>query len=168
MLAFSSDPCLRYVLDTPEKLLQGFHAFAGGMGGAALDEGAAWLAEDAAAGQVAATTSTIGWRIDSRKVLRVMARSCSKNDMVRLGRVLAAGGAVRTCGFCVRPQAPASESAGWSVGRRNLRFHRTKPACPHRPARVHPSRMGASANKEMDGFNAWRVELVKAAGLQPQ
>ena len=36
MLAFSGDPCLRYVLDTPGKLLQGFHAFAGGMGGAAL------------------------------------------------------------------------------------------------------------------------------------
>ena len=49
MLAFSSDPCLRYVLDTPEKLLKGFRAFAGAMGGAALDEGAAWLAEDAAA-----------------------------------------------------------------------------------------------------------------------
>lgn len=49
MLAFSGDPCLRYVLDTPAKLLKGFHAFAGAMGGAALDEGAAWLAEDAAA-----------------------------------------------------------------------------------------------------------------------
>lgn len=49
MLAFSSDPCLRYVLDTPAKLLKGFRAFAGGMGGAALEQGAAWLAEDAAA-----------------------------------------------------------------------------------------------------------------------
>jgi ribosomal protein S18 acetylase RimI-like enzyme len=49
MLAFSSDPCLRYVLDTPAKLLDGFHGFAGAMGGAAVDAGAAWLAEDAAA-----------------------------------------------------------------------------------------------------------------------
>ena len=48
MLAFSSDPCLRYVLDTPEKLLRGFHAFADAMGGAALDEGTAWIADDIA------------------------------------------------------------------------------------------------------------------------
>ena len=49
MLAFSGDPCLRYVLDTPEKLLKGFHDFAVAMGGPALDEGTAWLAEDGAA-----------------------------------------------------------------------------------------------------------------------
>lgn len=49
MLAFSGDPCLRYMLDTPDKLLKGFHAFAAAMGGAALDQGSAWLAEDAAA-----------------------------------------------------------------------------------------------------------------------
>ncbi|WP_309088021.1 GNAT family N-acetyltransferase [Phenylobacterium sp.] len=49
MLAFSGDPCLRYVLDTPEKLLKGFRPFARAMGGAALEAGTAWLAEDAAA-----------------------------------------------------------------------------------------------------------------------
>lgn len=49
MLAFASDPCLRYLLDTPEKLLRAFHPFADAMGGAALDLGSAWLADDGAA-----------------------------------------------------------------------------------------------------------------------
>jgi GNAT superfamily N-acetyltransferase len=49
MLAFSTDPCLRFVLDTPEKLFRGFRAFATGMGGAAVELGTAWIAEDGGA-----------------------------------------------------------------------------------------------------------------------
>jgi ribosomal protein S18 acetylase RimI-like enzyme len=49
MLAFSSDPCLRYILDTPDKLFAGFRPFATGMGGAGLEHGTAWLADDGAA-----------------------------------------------------------------------------------------------------------------------
>lgn len=49
MLAFATDPCLRYLLDTPEALFKGFHRFAMAMGGAALGEGTAWLAEEGAA-----------------------------------------------------------------------------------------------------------------------
>ncbi len=49
MLAFSSDPCLRYLLWTPGALFKGFRPFAIGMGGAALEHGTAWLADDGAA-----------------------------------------------------------------------------------------------------------------------
>jgi ribosomal protein S18 acetylase RimI-like enzyme len=47
MLAFASDPCLRYLLSTPQALLAGFRPFATGMGGASLAAGTAWLAADA-------------------------------------------------------------------------------------------------------------------------
>jgi ribosomal protein S18 acetylase RimI-like enzyme len=49
MLAFSTDPCLRYLLWSPAALFQGFRRFATGMGGAALEHGTAWLADDGAA-----------------------------------------------------------------------------------------------------------------------
>lgn len=49
MLAFSTDPCLRFALDTPDKLFRGFRAFATGMGGASVKLGTAWIAEDGAA-----------------------------------------------------------------------------------------------------------------------
>jgi hypothetical protein len=49
MLAFSTDPCLRYLLWSPQALFQGFRRFATGMGGAALEHGTAWLADDGAA-----------------------------------------------------------------------------------------------------------------------
>ena len=50
MLAFSTDPCLRYLLDTPNALFRGFRPFATAMGGAAAASGAAWLADDGTAG----------------------------------------------------------------------------------------------------------------------
>jgi len=49
MLAFSTDPCLRYLMDTPDRLFRGFRRFAMGMGGAAVEHGAAWIADDGAA-----------------------------------------------------------------------------------------------------------------------
>jgi ribosomal protein S18 acetylase RimI-like enzyme len=49
MLAFSTDPCLRYLLDTPGALFKGFRPFATAMGGAGLAAGTAWLAGDGAA-----------------------------------------------------------------------------------------------------------------------
>ena len=49
LLAFSTDPCLRYLLATPAALFKGFRPFATGMGGAALEQGTAWLADDGAA-----------------------------------------------------------------------------------------------------------------------
>lgn len=49
LLAFSGDPCTRFILDTPDKFVAGFRPFATGMGGAALEHGSAWLADDGAA-----------------------------------------------------------------------------------------------------------------------
>ena len=49
MLAFSGDPCLRYLLSSPAAFFKGFRPFATGMGGAALAQGTAWLADDGAA-----------------------------------------------------------------------------------------------------------------------
>jgi ribosomal protein S18 acetylase RimI-like enzyme len=49
MLAFSGDPCLRYLLNSPAAFFKGFRPFATGMGGAALAQGTAWLADDGAA-----------------------------------------------------------------------------------------------------------------------
>lgn len=49
MLAFAADPCLRFILDTPDKFFKAFRPFAAGMGGGALEAGTAWLADDGAA-----------------------------------------------------------------------------------------------------------------------
>lgn len=84
MLAFSGDPCLRYVLDTPEKLLKGFHAFAGAMGGAALDEGTAWLAEDAAA---AALWLPPGVTSDREAMMAVIGELAREEKLPVLGEV---------------------------------------------------------------------------------
>jgi ribosomal protein S18 acetylase RimI-like enzyme len=84
MLAFSGDPCLRYVLDTPGKLLKGFHAFAGAMGGAGLDEGTAWLAEDAAA---AALWLPPGVTSDREAMLAVVGELARAEKLPVLGEV---------------------------------------------------------------------------------
>ena len=106
-----------------------------------------------------ATTSTIGWRIDSRKVLRVMARSCSKNDMVRLGRVLAAGGAVRTGGFCVRPQAPASEGVSGGASKRRAVHPLVSPreTCLSAPPRPRAPEPDGCKREERNG----RIQRMK-------
>lgn len=49
MLAFAGDPCTRYTFATPNAYVAGFQPFAAAMGGAAIDHGAAWIAEDSAA-----------------------------------------------------------------------------------------------------------------------
>ncbi|WP_374472210.1 GNAT family N-acetyltransferase [Phenylobacterium sp.] len=84
MLAFSGDPCLRYVLDTPGKLLEGFRAFAGGMGGAALDQGTAWLAEEAAA---AALWLPPGVTSDREAMLAVVAELARPEKLPVLGEL---------------------------------------------------------------------------------
>lgn len=84
MLAFSGDPCLRYVLDTPEKLLKGFHRFAGGMGGAAVDLGSAWLAEDDAA---AALWLPPGVSSDREAMMTVVGELAREEKLPVLGEV---------------------------------------------------------------------------------
>lgn len=84
MLAFSGDPCLRYMLDTPQKLLTGFHAFAGAMGGAALDHGTAWIAEDGAA---AALWLPPGVSSDQERMLTVIGEHARAEKLPTLGEV---------------------------------------------------------------------------------
>jgi ribosomal protein S18 acetylase RimI-like enzyme len=84
MLAFASDPCLRFVLDTPAKLLRGFHPFATGMGGAALDHGTAWIAEDGAA---AALWLPPGVTSDRDAMLAVVGEMAREEKLPTLGEV---------------------------------------------------------------------------------
>lgn len=49
MLAFASDPCLRYLLASPRAFLGAFREFAAGMGAGSVEAGAAWLATDGGA-----------------------------------------------------------------------------------------------------------------------
>jgi len=49
MLAFAGDPCTRYMFAAPEAFVAGFQPFAAAMGGAAIEHGSAWLADNCAA-----------------------------------------------------------------------------------------------------------------------
>lgn len=49
MLAFSTDPCLRFMLARPDAFFAGFRSFATAMGGAGLEHGTAWLADEGGA-----------------------------------------------------------------------------------------------------------------------
>jgi ribosomal protein S18 acetylase RimI-like enzyme len=69
MLAFSTDPCLRFMMDTPARFFAGFRPFATGMGGAAVEHGSAWLADDGAA---AALWLPPGVSSDSEAMLGVL------------------------------------------------------------------------------------------------
>ena len=84
MLAFANDPCLRYVLDTPDKLVRGFHPFATGMGGAALGLGTAWLADDGAA---AALWLPPGVTSDRDAMLAVVGEMARESKLPTLGEV---------------------------------------------------------------------------------
>jgi ribosomal protein S18 acetylase RimI-like enzyme len=84
MLAFAGDPCLRYVLDTPDKLLKGFRPFADGMGGAALEHGTAWLAHDGAA---AALWLPPGVSSDREAMLSVVGAHARESKLPTLGEL---------------------------------------------------------------------------------
>ncbi|WP_293676382.1 N-acetyltransferase [uncultured Phenylobacterium sp.] len=84
MLAFASDPCLRYLLDTPEALFAGFRRFAMAMGGAGLAQGTAWLAEDGAA---AALWLPPGVESDQAAMLAVIGELARPEKLPVLGEV---------------------------------------------------------------------------------
>ncbi|MBX3485383.1 N-acetyltransferase [Phenylobacterium sp.] len=84
LLAFAGDPCLRFVLDTPDKLLRGFHRFATGMGGAAVELGTAWLADDGAA---AALWLPPGVTSDREAMLAVVGEMAREEKLPTLGEV---------------------------------------------------------------------------------
>jgi len=84
MLAFSSDPCLRFMLDTPRAFFTGFRTFATGMGGAALEHGSAWLADDGAA---AALWLPPGVSSDRDAILAVIGEHAAPEKFPTLGEV---------------------------------------------------------------------------------
>lgn len=84
MLAFSSDPCLRFMLDTPDKFFSGFRRFATGMGGAGLDHGTAWLADDGAA---AALWLPPGVTSDREPMMEVLGELVDPEKLPTLGEV---------------------------------------------------------------------------------
>lgn len=49
MLAFTTDPPVRWLMSTPDDYLAGFKGFAGGMGGPGMAAGTGYLADDGAA-----------------------------------------------------------------------------------------------------------------------
>lgn len=85
MLAFASDPCLRFVLDTPDKLLRGFRPFATGMGGAAMEHGTAWMAEDGAAAALWLPPGVTSDRDAMLAVVGEMAREAKLPTLAEVG-----------------------------------------------------------------------------------
>ncbi|WP_293905436.1 GNAT family N-acetyltransferase [Phenylobacterium sp.] len=84
MLAFSTDPCLRYLLASPDAFFKGFRAFATGMGGAAVAQGTAWLADDGAA---AALWLPPGVSSDRDAMLAVIGELAREEKLPVLGEV---------------------------------------------------------------------------------
>src|SRR4029453_11194800 len=84
MLAFSTDPCLRYLLATPNAFFRGFRPFATGMGGAALAEGTAWLA---GGGTAAALWLPPGVSPDRDAMLAVVGELAREEKLPVLGEV---------------------------------------------------------------------------------
>lgn len=84
MLAFSTDPCLRYLLATPNAFFRGFRPFATGMGGAALAQGTAWLAGGGAA---AALWLPPGVTSDRDAMLAVVGELAREEKLPVLGEV---------------------------------------------------------------------------------
>lgn len=84
MLAFSTDPCLRYLLWSPAAFFKGFRPFATGMGGAAVGQGTAWLADDGAA---AALWLPPGASSDRDAMLAVIGELAREEKLPVLGEV---------------------------------------------------------------------------------
>jgi GNAT superfamily N-acetyltransferase len=84
MLAFAGDPCTRYMFAKPEDFVAGFPALAVGMGGAAIEHGSAWLAEDCAA---AALWLPPGVESDSEAMVAAITASIDEAKLPVLGEV---------------------------------------------------------------------------------
>ena len=84
MLAFSTDPCVRFMLARPDAFFAGFRRFATGMGGAALEHGSAWLADDGAA---AALWLPPGVTSDRDTMLAVLGEFVEAEKLPTLGEV---------------------------------------------------------------------------------
>jgi ribosomal protein S18 acetylase RimI-like enzyme len=83
-LAFSTDPCVRYMLTRPDAFLAGYPRLALGMGGAGIAQGAAWLADDGAA---AALWLPPGVHADSDAIGAVIGEFAPEEKLAVLGEV---------------------------------------------------------------------------------
>jgi ribosomal protein S18 acetylase RimI-like enzyme len=84
MLAFSSDPCMRFGFDKAERYRRHFNAFATAMGGAAFAAGSAWLADE---GGAAALWLPPGVSGDGEAIGAIMAETAPPALLETLGQV---------------------------------------------------------------------------------
>ncbi len=84
LLAFSGDPCVRYVFSTPEGYLTAFPTFARAMGGRALAHGGAWLG---AGGSAAALWLPPGVESDSEAMLGLIMAHAAPEKLEVMGQV---------------------------------------------------------------------------------
>lgn len=84
MLAFSSDPCMRYALDTPERFLAGFRTMAAAMGGGAFAQGGAYVAGE---GEAAALWLAPGQQSDGEAIGELVMRIARPEKLEVLGQV---------------------------------------------------------------------------------
>ena len=84
MLAFSTDPCVRFMLAKPDVFFAGFRRFATAMGGAGVEHGSAWLADDGAA---AALWLPPGISSDRDAMLAVLGELVEPEKLPTLGEV---------------------------------------------------------------------------------
>jgi len=84
MLAFAGDPCTRYMFAAPEAFVAGFRPFAAAMGGAAIEHGAAWIADDKAA---AALWLPPGVESDSEAMIAAITAGIDQAKLPVLGEV---------------------------------------------------------------------------------
>lgn len=84
LLAFGSDPCMRYTFDTPERFLSGFRIMAAGMGGGAFAGGGAYVADE---GRAAALWLAPGQSSDSEAIGEAVARLARPEKLEVLAQV---------------------------------------------------------------------------------
>jgi ribosomal protein S18 acetylase RimI-like enzyme len=86
MLAFSADPCIRYVFPKAETYVAGYRSLAAAIGGAAFANGTAYLADD---GGAAALWLPPGVESDGEAIGRVIQELVAEGRQNVLGEVVA-------------------------------------------------------------------------------
>jgi GNAT superfamily N-acetyltransferase len=85
VLSFGADPCTRYIWPKPQDYMAGWRGFAMGLGGRALDHGAAFVTADGAA---AAFWLPPGVESDGDALGGLIARSVADDKQAVLGQVV--------------------------------------------------------------------------------
>lgn len=84
LLAFGSDPCMRYTFDTPDRFLSGFPAMAAAMGGGAFESGGAYVADE---GRAAALWLAPGQTSQGEAIGELVARIARPEKLATLAEV---------------------------------------------------------------------------------